>query len=114
MRSRTAKGKWTNSSSRCRFEVHAREEIRAGMNKLSAVSFAALWLCATYALAGEAPVAGAAEKEDRVKIEALLSSGADVTAGQADGMTALHWAAYLDNFEVAQLLLKAGADAKIA
>lgn len=34
----------------------------------------------------------------------------DVNAAQADGMTALHWAAYLDVPEAAGLLLRAGAD----
>ena len=33
---------------------------------------------------------------------------------QADGMTALHWAAHRDDLETAKLLVNAGADVKAA
>ena len=45
---------------------------------------------------------------------ALLQQRADVNAPQADGMTALHWAAYHDDRETADLLLRAGANVKAA
>jgi ankyrin repeat protein len=61
-----------------------------------------------------APLADAAMKKDRAKIAALLTQGADVNAAQADGMTALHWAAYHEDVSLAAQLLKAGADAKAA
>jgi uncharacterized protein len=38
----------------------------------------------------------------------------DVNAAQADGTTALHWAARWDDLETAALLIRAGADAKAA
>lgn len=60
------------------------------------------------------PLADAAEKKDRVKILALLKQNADVNASQADGMTALHWAAYHDDVETARQLVKAGANVKAA
>ena len=67
-------------------------------------------LAATVAsAASNAPLADAAERLDRAKIRALLQQRADVNAPQADGMTALHWAAYLDDRETAELLLRAGA-----
>ncbi|HEU5432650.1 MAG TPA: ankyrin repeat domain-containing protein, partial [Thermomicrobiales bacterium] len=44
----------------------------------------------------------------------LLDARAQVNAPQADGMTALHWATYHDDFEMAKRLLAAGADAKAA
>src|ERR1700704_3582203 len=67
----------------------------------------------TYALAAaESPLADAVEKQQRVKIQALLEQNAGVTAAQVDGMTALHWAAYLDDLDTAKLLIKAGADAR--
>jgi ankyrin repeat protein len=61
-----------------------------------------------------APLADAAEKMDRAKIADLLKHRADVNAAQADGMTALHWAAYHDDPRTAALLIGAGASAKAA
>src|SRR5262245_43605842 len=60
----------------------------------------------------DAPLADAVEKEDRAKVAALLKNGTDVNASQADGMTALHWAAYHDDLATSALLVKAGANAK--
>jgi len=51
----------------------------------------------------------AAEKADWKQVEKLLKDGADVNAVQADGMTALHWAAQHDHREIVGRLLKAGA-----
>ena len=44
----------------------------------------------------------------------LLKQRADVNAPQVDGMTALHWAAYHDDLETAELLVQAGANVKAA
>ncbi len=41
------------------------------------------------------------------KVHALLHEYVDVNAAQGDGMTALHWAAYNDDVEMAELLLGA-------
>jgi ankyrin repeat protein len=60
------------------------------------------------------PLADAAEKENRAKIADLLKQGADVNAAQADGMTALHWAAYHDDSRIAAQLIDSGARAKAA
>ena len=54
-------------------------------------------------------LADAAEKSDRTAIRTLLKQRADVNAPQADGMTALHWAAYLDDLETAKALVEAKA-----
>jgi uncharacterized protein len=59
-------------------------------------------------------LANAAEKKDWTRVRALLKQRADVKAAQADGMTALHWAAYHDNKEIAQLLLGGGAEVQAA
>src|SRR5256885_5102921 len=61
-------------------------------------------------LAAESRLTDAAEKSDRTAIRALLKQHADVNAPQVDGMTALHWAAYLDDLETARLLLDSRAD----
>ena len=39
------------------------------------------------------PLADAVEKQDAAAIQSLFDAGADVNAAQADGTTALHWAA---------------------
>ena len=56
-------------------------------------------------------LANAAEKSDRTTLRSLLKQRADVNAPQADGMTALHWAAYRDDLETAKLLASANANA---
>jgi ankyrin repeat protein len=43
-------------------------------------------------------------------VRGLLSQKVDVNSAQGDGMTALHWAAYRDDVEMAGLLLEAKAD----
>jgi ankyrin repeat protein len=59
---------------------------------------------------GPSDVADAAMLGDRVKVEALLKSGADVNAAQGDGMTALHWAAERADAQMANMLIRAGAN----
>ena len=61
-----------------------------------------------------APVADAAEKQDRAKVRALIGQRVDVNAPQPDGMTALHWAAYQDDLDLSTLLIRAGANVKAA
>jgi ankyrin repeat protein len=57
-------------------------------------------------------LADAAMNGDREGVRTLLRQKADVNATQGDGSTALHWAAYKDDLEMAKLLLAAGADVK--
>ena len=57
-----------------------------------------------------APVADAAERGLVAKLQDLLGQGTDPNGSQADGMTALHWAAYRDDLHSARQLLEAGAD----
>src|SRR5687767_3037841 len=61
-----------------------------------------------------APLADAAEHMDHAKVAALLKQRVDVNTAQADGMTALHWAAYHDDARLVSLLIEAGASAKAA
>src|SRR6266571_1122348 len=77
-----------------------------------ATTLAAFLLSTWTATASPSRLADAAEKADRVAIRTLLKRHADVNAPQVDGMTALHWAAHLDDLETAKLLVKAGADVK--
>ncbi len=68
-----------------------------------------LFSASTAAAAARAPVADAAERLDAAQVRLLLRQRVDVNAPQADGMTALHWAAYHDDRALAALLLERGA-----
>lgn len=69
---------------------------------------------ASHSAAAESPLADAAENSNRSKIRALLDQHVDVNQAQVDGMTALHWAAYLDDKDTAKLLIDAKADVRAA
>jgi len=59
-------------------------------------------------------VADAAMNGDRAAVRTLLGEKASVSGAQGDGMTALHWAAYRDDVELARALLAAGANPRAA
>ena len=67
-----------------------------------------LLLCASGTEAAVAPVsvADAVKKMDKAAIRALVQKRADVNVPEPDGSTALHWAAYTNDFEIADLLIK--------
>ena len=72
---------------------------------------AAPFLLAVLAAApADAPVADAASRGDVEAVRGLLQRGIDVQTAQADGMTALHWAAMRSDLELAETLLYAGAN----
>ena len=54
----------------------------------------------------------AAKSGDSEALRSLLAAHADVNQRQADGATALHWAAHRDDVKNAVLLIDAGADAR--
>jgi uncharacterized protein len=68
-----------------------------------------LWL-ALSAAAGTSDLADAAMARNRDRVRALLAQKADANGSQADGATALHWAARWGDLETAGLLLAAGAN----
>src|SRR5689334_9426577 len=57
----------------------------------------------------DAPLADAVKHGDKQAVLSLLRQKADVNAPQADGATALHWAAYLEDAATTALLIRAGA-----
>jgi len=62
--------------------------------------------------AADSPVADAAMKGDKAAVQALIKQKADVNLAQADGATAIQWAAYRNDVDIADLLIAAGADVK--
>ena len=78
---------------------------------LAAAAFLAFGAVDASAQTSDLRLMEAVRLQDSEAVERLLHASADVNAPQADGATALHWAAYLDDVETARLLLEAGADA---
>jgi ankyrin repeat protein len=77
----------------------------------------AVMLCAVMLLiaaanvhAASSELADAAMKKNAAAVRSLLEQKADVNAPQADGATALHWAVRWDDLQLADLLIRAGAD----
>ena len=84
--------------------------------RVNAVSL--VWSCLVVSLSVPAlaqdpdlRLVNAVRHDDREAVRALLQEQVDVNLPQPDGATALHWAAYLDDLETADLLLGAGATA---
>ena len=87
------------------------------MNRWSLRSGMTIALCAVPALLSvlvaapvDAPVADAARRGDAEAVRTLLERGVDVQTAQADGMTALHWAAMRSDLDLAETLIYAGAN----
>jgi ankyrin repeat protein len=84
--------------------------VRVGLFKSLACAAAALVLVLPTAVsAAESRVADAAELARWPELRELVAGGADVNAAQADGTTALLWAAYHGQADAARWLLDAGA-----
>ncbi len=64
--------------------------------------------------AADLRLADAVEKGDKEALRSLLAEHVDVNTPQADGATALAWAAHRDDLETADLLIRAGADTNAA
>jgi ankyrin repeat protein len=56
----------------------------------------------------------AVEQQDKTAVKRLLTDRVDVNATQADGTTALHWAAYRDDRDTAEQLIRSGAKVNVA
>jgi len=57
-------------------------------------------------------IANAAMNGDRDSVRSLLNQKVDVNTPQGDGMTALHWAVFRDDLDMAKVLIDAGASVK--
>jgi ankyrin repeat protein len=65
-------------------------------------------------LADSPAIVEAVKGGNAAAVQSLIKQRANVNAAEADGTTALHWAARADNLDMARALLRAGADAKKA
>ena len=81
---------------------------------LIAFGAACFLLCAAAYGAAIGPVADAAMKGDKAALRMLLQQKIDVNAAQADGATAIQWAAYRNDLEMAEMLIAGGANVKLA
>jgi ankyrin len=73
--------------------------------------FVACLLWAAAAHAADARLVEAVKSGDEAAARALLERGIDVNEPGVDGASALHWAVHDDRVDLAELLLKAGANA---
>jgi ankyrin repeat protein len=80
------------------------------LGRIARLSALLLGLSGAVAAAPKAGLADAAEDGDGAAVRSLIDRGADVNAPQADGTTALHWAAYHDDAELAALLVRSDAN----
>ena len=78
--------------------------------RIAGLSALLVGVATAVAAAPQPRLADAAENGDGATVRSLLDAGADVDSAQADGTTALHWAAYHDHTDTAELLVRFGAD----
>ena len=84
-------------------------KVKATKNLVLAIAL----VSANFALA-QSEIADAAMARDNETVRSLLRTGADVNGAQADGATALHWAAYHSDEDLVEQLLDAGANPAVA
>jgi ankyrin repeat protein len=84
--------------------------VKAQAAIMKSTVFAAMAFLASGAALAESPLADAIEDGRRATALELIGEGADVNAAQGDGTTALHWAAFKLDVELARTLLTRGAN----
>ena len=78
--------------------------IRHAVAAAAVVLIPAIYL--TVLSAADSPVADAAMKGDKAAVQTLLKQKADVNLPQADGATAIQWAAYRNDVDIADLQVR--------
>jgi ankyrin repeat protein len=90
------------------------EATHMSLKRIIGASAVALGMSVGSLGAARSDVADAVMKGDKAAVHALLQQHTDVNTPQADGTTALHWAVYRDDVEMADLLIQAGAKVQAA
>ena len=75
--------------------------------------FVAQILITGLSAASDTRLSEAAMQGNREAVRSLLQQKADVDGAQGDGTTALHWAVFRDDLDMAKMLLVAGANVKV-
>ena len=83
------------------------------MNRLFAASLL-VWFVGSAAAASDNRLIDAVKRQDLGAVQTALRQGAEVNQQQADGATALHWGAYVDDLSIVGALLRSGAKANVA
>ena len=78
---------------------------------LRVVAIGCLTAAVSVSAAGS-PLIDAVKRQDVQAIQALIKQKVDINASEADGFTALHWAAQRSDLQLVELLLGAGANVK--
>ncbi len=73
-----------------------------------------LILCSPAVASADSTLIEAAKAQNKQYVQQLIGRKAPVNEKSADGTSALHWAAYWDDSEMANLLLRAGAHVNVA
>jgi ankyrin repeat protein len=82
---------------------------------LRRTAFAAVLSLAGIGAGGRDSLIDAAKRRDAVTVRALVAARhVDANASEADGTTPLHWAVRASELEIAQLLVRAGANVNLA
>lgn len=91
---------------------------RSPMNRLDRRLFIALWLVGSLTVPAAAQTGSrlidAVKRQDIQAVRSLIGARGDLKATEADGSTALHWAAKNNDLQLVDMLLSAGADARSA
>jgi uncharacterized protein len=81
-------------------------------NLCRSLAVSLLFFSALNAAGADLRLIDAVRKGDVPVVRSLLQQRVNVNASEADGTTALHWAARLDDAEIAKVLIRAGANSK--
>jgi ankyrin repeat protein len=77
--------------------------------RLVAPVWVALWTLAAVDARAATPLMDAIRRGDLAGVRAELLRGADSNAAEPDGTTPLHWAAYQNQSDIAEMLIRAGS-----